>query len=55
LRLPLPSLLEQRRTVEHLEGVQRQVAEVRRLHAQSAVELERFRGAVLAQAFRGEL
>jgi hypothetical protein len=35
--------------------VQAQVAELKRLQAASAAELERLEGAVLARAFRGEL
>jgi len=52
---PLPSLDEQRRIIEHLDSVQAQVVELKRLQAESAAELERLRGAVLARAFRGEL
>jgi hypothetical protein len=35
--------------------VQTQVAELKRLQAESAAELERLSGAMLARAFRGEL
>jgi type I restriction enzyme S subunit len=52
---PLPSLDEQRRIVEYLDDVQAQVVELKCLQADSAAELERLRGAVLARAFRGEL
>jgi hypothetical protein len=45
----------ERRIVEHLDGVQAQVAERKRLQAESAAELEQLSGAVLARAFRGEL
>ncbi|TEU16125.1 MAG: hypothetical protein E3J21_11545 [Anaerolineales bacterium] len=41
--------------VEYLDGVQAQVAELKRLQAGAAAELERLSGAVLARAFRGEL
>jgi type I restriction enzyme S subunit len=53
--IPVPPLPEQRRIVDYLDGVQAQVAELRRLQAASAAELERLSGAVLARAFRGEL
>jgi len=55
LAIPFPSLPEQRHIVEYLNGVQAQVVELKRLQAESAVELERLSGAVLARAFRGEL
>jgi type I restriction enzyme S subunit len=55
LALPLPSLREQRRIIEYLDGAQVQVAELKRLQAASAAELNRLSGAVLARAFRGEL
>ena len=45
----------QRRIVEYLDGVQAQVAELKRLQAESAAELERLGQAILARAFRGEL
>jgi type I restriction enzyme S subunit len=53
--IPLPSLPEQRHIVEYPDGVQAQAAELKRLQAESAAELERLSGAVLARAFRGEL
>ena len=56
LKIPIPvDLAEQRRIVEYLDGVQARVAELKRLQAGSVAELERLDGAVLAQAFRGEL
>jgi type I restriction enzyme S subunit len=55
LPVSLPSIPEQRRIVDYLDGVQAQVAELRRLQAASAAELERLEGAVLARAFKGEL
>jgi len=45
----------ERRIVEYLDGVQAQVAELKHLQVESAAELERLSGAVLARAFRGEL
>jgi type I restriction enzyme S subunit len=53
--IPIPPLPEQRRIVEFLHGVQAQVAELKRVQAESAAELERLEGAILARAFRGEL
>lgn len=50
-----PSWTEQRRIVEYLDGVQAQVAELKRVQAESVAELERLEGAILARAFRGEL
>ena len=41
--------------VEYLDGVQTQVAELKRLQVGSAAELERLSGAVLKQAFEGRL
>jgi type I restriction enzyme S subunit len=55
LAIPFPPLSEQRRIVEYLDGVQAQVMELKRLQAESAAELARLSGAVLARAFRGEL
>ena len=56
LKVPIPDTLAgQRRIVEYLDGVQAQVSELKRLQAESAAELERLSGAVLARAFRGEL
>ena len=56
LKIPIPgTAAEQCRIIEYLDGVQAQVAELKRLQAESAAELERLSGAVLARAFRGEL
>jgi type I restriction enzyme S subunit len=38
--VPLPPLPEQRRIIGYLDGMQVQVAELKRLQAQSAAELE---------------
>jgi hypothetical protein len=45
----------QRRIVEYLDGVQVQVAELKCLQAESAAELERLSGVVLARAFQEKL
>jgi len=52
--VPVPPLPAQRRIVDYLDGVQAQVAELKRLQTASAAEVERLDGAVLARAFRGE-
>ena len=53
--IPIPPLSEQHRIVEYLDGVQAQVAELKRLQDESVAELDRLSGAVLARAFRGAL
>ncbi len=55
VKIPVPPLTKQRRIIEYLDGVQGQVAELKRVQAESAAELERLEGAILARAFRGEL
>jgi type I restriction enzyme S subunit len=55
VKFPVPPLSEQRRIIEYLDGVQAQVAELKHFQADSAAELERLEGAILARAFRGEL
>jgi type I restriction enzyme S subunit len=55
LRLPLPSLSEQRHIVAYLDGVQARVAALRRAQAAAAAELARLEESILARAFRGEL
>jgi len=53
--IPVPPLPEQRRTVEYLDSIQDEVAELKHIQAESAAELEHLEGAILARAFRGEL
>jgi type I restriction enzyme S subunit len=55
VKIPVPPLTKQRRIVEYLDGVQAQVAELKRVQAESAARLARLEGAILARAFRGEL
>ena len=55
LGVPLAYATNGHGIVEYLDGVQAQVAELKRLQAESAAELERLGWAVLARAFRGEL
>ena len=50
-----PTTSEQHGIVAYLDSVQAHVVELQRLQAQSATELERLEGAILARAFRGEL
>jgi restriction endonuclease S subunit len=49
----VPPLSEQDRIIGYLDGVQAQVAELKGIQAESAAELERLEGAILARAFRG--
>jgi type I restriction enzyme, S subunit len=53
--MPAPSLSEQHRIVEYLEGVRAQVNALKRLQAETAAELEALVPAILDRAFRGEL
>jgi type I restriction enzyme S subunit len=53
--LPLPGLSEQQRIVAYLDGLQAQVDAVKRLQAETAVELDALLPAVLDKAFKGEL
>jgi len=53
--VPLPSLAEQCRTVEYLDGIQAKVAELKGLQAKSLAEVKRLEQSILARAFRGEL
>ena len=53
--IPVPSLPEQRRIVAYLDGLQTQVAALRRLQIESRRELEALMPSVLDKAFKGEL
>ena len=53
--LKLPSLPEQRRIVTELEALQAQVNALKRLQAETAVELDALLPAILDRAFRGDL
>lgn len=55
VRLPLPSIAEQRRVVSYLENVQAKADHLKVLQAQTAAELDALLPAVLDRAFRGEL
>jgi type I restriction enzyme S subunit len=53
LKIPVPSIPEQRRIVAHLDRLQAKVDEVKRLQAESEREMEALVPAVLAKAFGG--
>lgn len=55
LKPPLPPCDVQYRIVAYLDGVQAQVAALKRAQEAAAAELERLEQAILARAFRGEL
>ena len=55
LRLPPFPLLEQRRIVSELNALQVEVAALKRLHAETAAELDALLPAILDRAFKGEL
>jgi len=55
LSLPLPPLPEQRRIVFELEALQAEVEALKRLQAETAVELDALLPAILDRAFKGEL
>jgi type I restriction enzyme, S subunit len=53
--IPLPSLVEQRRIVAYLDGLQAQVEALKAMQAATAAELDALLPSVLDRAFRGEL
>jgi len=55
VRIPLPSLPEQRRIVAELDALQAQVDSLKRLQADTAAELDALLPAILDRAFKGEL
>lgn len=55
LDVPIPTLKEQRRMVDFLDGVQSQSATLDRIQTETQAELEALLPAVLDRAFRGEL
>lgn len=55
LEIPLPSVSEQRRIVAELDALQAKVDAVKRLHADTAAELNALLPAILDRAFKGEL
>jgi type I restriction enzyme S subunit len=55
LSLPVPPLPEQRRVVNELDALQAQVDALKRLHAETAAELDALMPSILDRAFKGEL
>jgi type I restriction enzyme S subunit len=55
VKLPTPSLEEQRRIVAYLDELQAKVDAVKRLQADTSAELEALLPSVLDRAFKGEL
>lgn len=55
--LPVPKfpIIEQRRIVDYLDGLQAKVDTLKKLQSQTAVELEALLSSILDKAFRGEL
>lgn len=53
--VPVPPLSEQRRIVAQLDTLQKQVHALKRLHAETAAELDALLPSILDQAFKGEL
>ena len=53
--VPVPSLSEQHRIVAELDALQAQVDELKRLQAETAVELDALLPSILDRAFKGEL
>lgn len=53
--ISLPSLREQRRIVAELDALQAEVEALRRLQAETAVELDALLPSILDKAFKGEL
>jgi type I restriction enzyme S subunit len=54
-RLRLPGLREQRRIVAELDALQAEVEALKRLHTETAAELDALLPAILDRAFKGEL
>ena len=55
IKIALPSIVEQRRIVSHLEALQSKIDALKRHQAETAAELNALLPAVLERAFRGEL
>lgn len=53
--MPAPPLLEQRRIVAYLDGLQAKVDALKRLQAETAAELDALLPSILDKAFKGEL
>lgn len=55
ISLPVPPLVEQRRIVAYLDGLQAKAGSLKRLQAETAAELDAMLPSVLDKAFKGEL
>ncbi|MHC5768916.1 MAG: restriction endonuclease subunit S [Nostoc sp.] len=55
VKIPVPSLLEQRRIVTHLNELQTKVDTMKRLREQAMKELDALLPSILDKAFKGEL
>jgi type I restriction enzyme S subunit len=55
ISIPLPSLRDQRRIVDYLDGLQEEVNSLKALQAQTAAELDALLPSILDKAFKGEL
>jgi type I restriction enzyme S subunit len=53
--LPVPPLVDQRRIVAYLDGLQAKVDALKQLQSETAAELDALLPAILDQAFKGEL
>jgi len=53
--IPMPPLSEQRRIVAELDALQREVDALKRLQAETAIELDALLPAILDKAFKGKL
>ena len=53
--IPLPSLTEQREVVAYLDQLQTNVDALKKLQAQTSVELDALMPSILDKAFKGEL
>jgi len=54
-RIPLPSLVEQRRIVTYLDDLQQKTNSLKALQMETSTELDAFMPSILDKAFRGEL
>lgn len=55
LEIPVPDIRKQKAIVDELKGFQKKLAELESLQTETEKELEKFKSALLAKAFRGEL
>jgi type I restriction enzyme S subunit len=55
IRVPIPSLSEQRRILGELGALQSEVDTLKRLQSETAAELDALLPSILDHAFRGEL